>query len=64
MIRGNIRYKENELIVPLYKAIIRPQYEYCIPAWRAYMWKDIEMFEKIWRATKLISKGQRDLRYK
>ena len=30
MIRRNITYKEKGLIVPLYKAIVRPNLEYCI----------------------------------
>ena len=30
MIRRNITYKEKSLIVPLYKAIVRPHFEYCI----------------------------------
>ena len=33
MIRRNITYKDNSLIVPLYKAIVRPHLEYCIQAW-------------------------------
>ena len=30
MIRRNITYKDKSLIVPLYKAIVRPHFEYCI----------------------------------
>ena len=63
MIRRNITYKENSLIVPLYKAIVRPHLEYCIQAWNPHLSKDIDMLEKIQRrATKLIP-GLRDLRY-
>ena len=63
MIRRNITYKEKSLIVPLYKAIVRPHFEYCIQAWSPYLRKDIDMLEKIQRrATKLIL-GLRDLRY-
>ena len=40
LIRRTITYKENQLIVPLYKAIVRP--EYCIQAWRPYHKKDID----------------------
>ena len=34
LIRRTITYKEKQLIVPLYKAIVRPHLEYCIQAWR------------------------------
>ena len=32
LIRRTIMYKEKQLIVPLYKAIVRPYLEYCIQA--------------------------------
>ena len=61
MIRRNITYKEKSLIIPLYKAIVRPHLEYCIQAWNPYLRKDVDMLEKIQRrATKLIP-GLRDL---
>ena len=63
MIRRNITYKDKSLIVPLYKAIVRPHLEYCIQAWSPYLRKDIDMLEQIQRrATKLIP-GLRYLRY-
>ena len=63
MFRRSITYKENSLIVPLYKAIDRPHLEYCIQAWSPYLRKDIDMLEKIQRrATKLIPGLIRDLR--
>ena len=43
MIRRNITYKDKCLIVPLYKAILRPHLEYCIQAWSPYIRKDIDM---------------------
>ena len=63
VIRRNITYKEKRLIVPLYKAIVRPHLEYCIQAWSPYLRIDIGMHAQIQRrATKLIP-GLRDLRY-
>ncbi len=43
MIRRNITYKENSLIVTVYKAIVRPHVEYCIQAWNPHLSKDIDM---------------------
>ena len=55
MIRRNITYKEKSLIVPLYKAIVRPHLEYFTQEWNPHLRKDIDMLEKIQRrATKLI----------
>ena len=47
MIRINITYTGKSLIVPLYKAIVRPHLEYCIQAWSPYLRKDIDMLEKM-----------------
>ena len=61
--RRNITYKGNKLIIPLYKAIVRPHLEYCIQAWRPYRKKDIDTIERIQRrATKMIPE-LRDLSY-
>ena len=63
MIRRNLTYEDKSLIIPLYKAIVRPHLEYCIQAWSPYLRKDIGMVENIQRrATKLIP-GLRDLTY-
>ena len=63
LIRRTIMYKEKQLIVPLYKAIVRPHLEYCIQAWRPYRKKDIDKLERIQRrATKIIPE-LRDLSY-
>ena len=55
--RRNIVYKEKELIILLYKTIVRPHLEYCIQACRPYRKKDIDMLERVQRrATKIIQK--------
>ena len=63
LIRRKIAYKEKRLIIPVYKAIVRPHLEYCIQAWRPYRKKDTDTPERIQRrATKMISE-LRDLSY-
>ena len=37
-----ITYMEKQLIVPLYKAIVRSHLVHCIQAWRPYRKKDID----------------------
>ena len=63
LIRRTITYKEKQLIIPLYKAIVRPHLEYCIKAWRPYRKKDIDKLERVQRrATKMFSE-LRDFSY-
>ena len=63
LIRRTNMYKEKQLIVPMYKAIVRPHLEYCIQAWRQYRKTDIDKLERIQRrATKTIPE-LRDLSY-
>ena len=62
LIRRNITYKDINLIIPLYKAIVRHHLEYCIQACRPRK-QDIGTLERIQRrATKLIPE-LRDLSY-
>ena len=63
LIRRNITYKGKKLIIPLYKAIVRPHLEYCIQAWRPYRKKDIDTLERIQRRATEIIPELRDLSY-
>ena len=49
LIIRNIAYKEKELIIPLYKTIVRPHLEYCIQTCRPYRKKDVNMLERVQR---------------
>jgi len=56
MIKRTISCKSKSIITRLYKALVRPQLEYCVQAWRPYLKKDKDKIEKVQRrATKLIS---------
>jgi len=56
MIRRTFLCKDKELILQLYKSLVRPRLEFCIQAWRPYLKKDINVLERVHkRATKLIS---------
>ena len=55
MIKRNIQFKSKDVVVRLYKALVRPKLEYCVQAWCPYMSKDIDIIERVQkRATKMI----------
>ena len=55
MIRRNIKWKNQEVIVRLYKALVRPKIKYCVQAWSPNLEKDKLLLEKVQRrATKMI----------
>ena len=56
LIRRTIKYKRKDVIVRLYKALVRPKLEYCVQAWRPYLKKDIIRLEQVQHgATKMIA---------
>ena len=63
LIRITITYKEKQLIVPLYKATVKPHLGYCIQAWRPYRKKDIDKLDRIQRRETKMIPELRDLSY-
>ena len=54
-IKRTIKHKTKDVIVRLYKALVRPKLEYCVQAWSPYLKKDKDKLEKVQhRATKMI----------
>ena len=55
MIRRSFVCKDREIILQLYKSLVRPQIEYCNQAWRPHLQKVIDLIEGVQRrATKMI----------
>lgn len=55
MIKRNIKTRDKDVILSLYKSLVRPNLEYCVQAWCPYLRKDIEVLEGVQRrATRLI----------
>ena len=56
MIKRSFGVRDKDVILQLYKSLVRPHLEYSIQAWRPYFQKDIDLIEGVQRrATKLIS---------
>jgi len=61
MIKRSFTFRSGNMIVTLYKALIRPHLEYCGQAWRPHLKKDINLLEKVQhRETKLVSGLEKD----
>ena len=55
IIRRHIKSRKQNIIIKLYKTLVRPKLEYCVQAWCPYLRKDIDNIERVQhRATKLI----------
>jgi len=55
-IKRTIEIRDKNIIMDLYKALVRPHLEFCMSAWRPHYVKDIQLLEGVQRrATKLIS---------
>jgi hypothetical protein len=55
MIKRTFKNFSSNVVIKLYKCLIRPQLEYAVQAWRLYLQKDIDLIEGVHRkATKLV----------
>lgn len=63
MIHRNIRWKTPDMMLRLYKTLVRPHVEYCTAAWSPYYKKDKDKIEKIQRRMTRMVEGMRDIEY-
>ena len=54
-IRRGIIYQSKEVVLTLYRNLVRPHLEYCVQFWPPHFRKDIDAMERVQRrATRLI----------
>ena len=63
MIMRTISFKTPEIMVPLFKALVRPILEYANPVWCPHTKKDIEALERVQRHYTKRLVGMKDLSY-
>ena len=59
----NITHKIKDIMIPLYKALVRPSLEYAVSVWCPYKKKHIKQLEDVQRNFTKRIKGMKDLDY-
>ena len=63
MIRTVFRFKEDDLMILLYKTLVRPYLEYCVQVWSPWKQGDIKKLEDVQRKATRMVPGCRGLQY-
>ena len=62
-LKRTVASRDPKVLVPLYKAFVRPHLEYCVQAWRPALQKDIKKLEGVQRAFTRVFPNLRQLAY-
>jgi len=63
LVKRTFSSRRKDIIVRLYKSLIRPHLEYCMSVWRPHYRKDIDLLEGVQRRALKLIDGFKDLSY-
>ena len=62
MIKRTIVSREQDVVLRLYKSLVRPHLEYCVEAWSPYLRQDIDTLQRITKKSNQNNKRNLHLR--
>ena len=63
MIRRVIKTRTANVLLPLYKTLVRPHLEYAVQAWSSHLVKDVEVLERVQHRFTRMIKGLKSMEY-
>eukprot|EP00061_Rhincodon_typus_P014817 g42124.t1 len=60
---GVIEYKDRQIMLQLYRTLVRPHLEYCIPFWPLHYHKDVDALERVQKMFIRMLSGMGDFSY-
>jgi hypothetical protein len=63
MIRGTLKNFFSNVVMKLYKCLIRPRLQSAVQAWRPHLQKDIDLIEAVLRRATKLAVGTKGMSY-
>jgi hypothetical protein len=63
IIKRKIKYKSKDVIVKLYKTLVRPHLEYCVQLWSPFLKSDVKLLERVQRRALKMINGYSNINY-